>query len=112
MRATLADRFEANAALEIEGIEGHHHQTRKPLSAVLRVPPPRLQVAISAFNGLFETLRAPFGHPRLTGTLSHTLCGVVTKSVENQQAFGPQSHGGRSSDGWLNSGWNAALQRP
>src|SRR5207244_10063934 len=27
------------------------------------------------------------------------------------QAFGPKSHVGRSSDGWLNSGWNSVLQR-
>jgi hypothetical protein len=43
--------------------------------------------------------------------VANALRGILTKSVENQQAFGPQSPVGRSSDGWLNSGWNAVLQR-
>jgi hypothetical protein len=39
----------------------------------------------------------------LTGHLANTGLGVLPKGVENQAAFGPISHVGRSSAGGLNS---------
>src|SRR5258708_4432899 len=112
MREKLADRFEAHAALETEGIEGRHHQTREPTSAVLGFPQPRLRVAVSACHGLFETMHTALGNPRLTGKLARALRHIVTKRVENQQTFRPKSHVvGPLSYGWLKSRGTSALPR-
>jgi hypothetical protein len=68
-------------------------------------------VAVSAFQGLFETMHTTLGDPGLLGNVSHALLRVVTKSVENPKTFGPQSHGvAPSSEGWLKSWSNSALQ--
>jgi hypothetical protein len=40
MREKLAQRLEADATLETEGIEGRHHQTREPTSTILSFPQP------------------------------------------------------------------------
>jgi hypothetical protein len=45
------------------------------------------------------------------GDVADALLGVVTKSVENPQTFGPQSHVGLSSEGKLHSWSNSAPQR-
>src|SRR2546426_314104 len=111
MREKLAERFEAHTALETEGIEGCRQQTREPTSAVLGFPQPRLRIAGSAFDGLFQTMHTALGNPRLTGQLSYTLVGVITKTLENPQAFGPKSHVGLFSEGCLNSWWNSVPQR-
>src|SRR2546425_4835752 len=107
----LADAVGSHASLEAENIEGSHHQAQKPPVPCFGFPQPRLWVAISAFHRLCETMHAALGKPGVLGNLANALRGVVTKSVENPQAFGPKSHVGRSSDGWLNSGWNSVLQR-
>jgi hypothetical protein len=99
MREKLAERLEADAAFETEGLEGRHHQTREPTAAILGFPPPRLRGAVSAFDGLVETMHTALGNPRLTGQLSSTLCGVNTKTLENEHACGPKSPGGLSSAG-------------
>ena len=38
------------------------------------------------------------GIPRLPGNVAHALLAVVTKKVENLEAFGPKSHVGLSSE--------------
>src|SRR6267378_715854 len=106
----LADRFGPNAALEAEGIERRHHQADEPTAACLRFSPPGLRVLISALHRLCETMHTALGEPGLMGDLADALLGVVTKSVENPQTFGPQSHVGLSSEGKLNSWSNSAPQ--
>src|SRR5437870_13773747 len=107
----LADRFGPNAACEAEGIERRHHQADEPTAAGFRFPPPGLRVGIATFPRLLETMHTAFGKPRLLGNPSNTLLTVVTKTLENLQTFGPYSHVGLSSEGWLNSWWNSVLQR-
>ena len=45
-------------------------------------------MAVSAFDGLFETMDTAFGKPGLMGNLSNALLRIVTKRVENQKTFG------------------------
>jgi hypothetical protein len=54
---------------------------------------------ISVDHRLLEPMHATLGEPRLQGHLPDTGLGLVTKDVENELAFGPKSHGGRSSVG-------------
>src|SRR6266542_3394595 len=107
----LAERFGPNTALEAESIERRHHEADEPTAACFRFPPPGLRVGISALHRLFETMHTALGDPGLMGHLTDALLGVVTKSIENQQTFGPKSHVGLSSEGRLNSWSNSAPQR-
>src|SRR5262249_48017590 len=111
MREKLAQRLEADATLETKGIEGRHHQPREPTSSILGFPQPRLRVAVAALHRLLKTMHTAFGKPCLLGKLSHALCGVLTKTIENPKAFVPKSHVGLFSEGCLNSWWNSAPQR-
>src|SRR5882672_5253583 len=111
MSEKLADRFGPNTSLEAEDIEDGHYQADQPTAAFFGFPKPRLRVTGSPVDSLFETMDTAFGKPGLMGNLSNALLRIVTKRVENQKTFGPKSHVGRSSEGWLNSGWNSAPQR-
>jgi len=95
----LADRFGPNAAREAEGRERRHHETEEPTAAFLRFPPPGLRVGISALHRLFETMHPALGEPGLMGNMSDALRGVITKRVENEKTFGPQSPVGLFSEG-------------
>src|SRR5713101_471847 len=64
-------------------------------------------MAISAGHRLPQAMHAALGEPGLTGDLANTSLGVFTKGVENQAAFGPISHVGQSSAGFLNSWQNS-----
>jgi hypothetical protein len=63
-----------------------------------------------ALHGLLETMHTALGKAGLLGNASHALPAVVTKTLENPQAFGPKSHVGLSSEGCLNSWRNSAPQ--
>jgi hypothetical protein len=56
-------------------------------------------MAISPLHGLLETRPTAFGKPRLLGKTSNTLRAVVTKTVDDPQAFVPKSHVGLFSEG-------------
>jgi hypothetical protein len=61
-------------------------------------------VAVSATDHLEVTMHAAFGKPGVTGKVSNALLAVFTNRVENEHAFGPQSHiVGPYSEGWLKS---------
>jgi hypothetical protein len=60
-------------------------------------------MATSALHGLLKTMHTPFGQSRLLGKASHTLLAVVTKTLDNGQAFVPESPVGLSSERGLNS---------
>src|SRR5437870_11544030 len=94
----LAHRVHAHAALETKRIERGHHPTDSPTAACLRLPQPRLWMAASPCESLLETMHTAFGEPCLVGNPSHTLRAVVTKKVENSQAFSPKSHVSRFSE--------------
>ena len=54
---------------------------------------------VPALHGLFEAMYAAFRQAGPLGQLAHTLCAVVTQTLENLQTFGPKSHVGRRSEG-------------
>jgi hypothetical protein len=85
-------------------------QMGEPMAAVLGFPQPELRMAPTLCYRLLETMHTAFGTPRLLSNPSHTLRAVVTKTVENLQAFGPQSHVGQFSEWRLNSWSNSILQ--
>jgi hypothetical protein len=95
----LTDRFGPNTSREPEGIARGHHQAREPTAPCLGFPKPRLRMAISPLHGLLETRPTAFGKPRLLGKTSNTLRAVVTKTVDDPQAFVPKSHVGLFSEG-------------
>ena len=56
-------------------------------------------------------MHAAFGKSSLLRKAPDALLTVFTNRVENENAFGPQSHGvGPCSEGWLKSWRNSALQ--
>jgi hypothetical protein len=95
----LADRVQPDPALQPERIERCQDQTRQPLPAFGRFPPPRLRVGVAALHRLGETMHTAFRQPGLAGHLSHTLRAMVTKTLENPDAFGPKCHVGQCSEG-------------
>ena len=103
----LAHRFRPNPALEAKEIEHRDDQADEPTAACFGFPKPRLRVAITARYRLPQTMHAALGESSLNRDLSKACLGVVTKGVENQTAFRPKSHVGRSSAGYLNSWWNS-----
>ena len=94
MGEKLTHRIHPHAALEAKGIERGDDQARQPLPAVFGFPEPGFRVAVATLHGLRETMHAAFGKAGLLGKASHTLCPVVTKTLENPQAFVPKSHVG------------------
>jgi hypothetical protein len=65
-------------------------------------------MTISALYGLAQTMHTAFGETDLRGNVTNTGLGVIPKAVENQEAFGPESHVGRSSAAGLNLWLNLA----
>src|SRR5215813_354946 len=51
-------------------------------------------MAITALQGLLETMRTALGQPRLLGKMAHALCAHFAKRLENAQTFLPKSHVG------------------
>ena len=49
---------------------------------------------VPPLHGLRKTMHTALGQPSLLGNASHALCPVVTKTLENPQAFVPKSHVG------------------
>jgi hypothetical protein len=81
-----------------------HDQADEPGSAGLRFPQRRLRVAVSAVDRLEVTMHAAFGKSSLLRKASDALLTMFTNRVENENAFGPQSHSvGPYSEGWLKS---------
>ena len=70
-----------------ERVERGDHQAGQPPAAFLRFPPPGLRMATAPLHGPLETMHTAFGTSRLVGQTSHTLRAVVTKTLENAQAF-------------------------
>ena len=95
----LAHRFRPNPALEATEIEHRDDQADEPTAACFGFPKPRLGVAIAARYRLPQTMHAALRESGLNCDLSNACLGVVTKGVENQTAFRPKSHVGRSSAG-------------
>src|SRR5205807_10646887 len=95
----LAHRFRPNPALETKEIEHRDDQADEPTAACFGFPKPRLGVAIAARYRLPQTMHAALRESGLNCDLSNACLGVVTKGVENQTAFRPKSHVGRSSAG-------------
>jgi hypothetical protein len=95
----LAHRFRPNPALEAKEIKHRDDQAEEPTAAFFGFQKPRLGVAISARYRLPQTMHAALGEPGLNRDLSNAGLGVVTKGFENQTAFRPKSHVGRSSAG-------------
>jgi hypothetical protein len=99
----LADRFRPNPSLEAETKEGGHDQAQEPSAAFFRFPQPRLGMTVSAFHRLEVTMHAAFRKTSALGKASNALLTVCPNRVDNLKTFGPKSHVGRSSDGWLKS---------
>jgi hypothetical protein len=91
-RAKLAHRVQPHAALEAKGRECGDDEARQPRAAVCGCPAPGVRVAVTALHGLLKPMPAALGTPRLRGTVSHALGGIVTQTLENPQAFVPKSH--------------------
>ncbi len=104
----LAHGLCANATLEAKEIEDRHDQADQPATPLLGFPKPGLGMAMSALHGLAQTMNAAFGKAGLRGNLTNTGLGVMPNAVENQAAFSPESHVGRSSAAGLNSWLNLA----
>ena len=66
---------------------------------------------VPTLHGLLETMHAAFCQTGLLGELANALGALVTKTLENEETFGPKSHVGQLSEGWLNSCRNSAPQR-
>jgi hypothetical protein len=99
----LADGFRPNSSLEAKDKEGGHDQAQEPSATCFRVPPPRLGVAVPAVHRLEVTMHAAFRKSGSLGKASNALLAVCPNRVANPKTFGPKSHVGRSSDGWLKS---------
>src|SRR5205814_1347950 len=94
MREKLVHRLHPHAALQAKGIERGDDQARQPLPVVCGFPEPGFRVVVTALHGLLEAMHATLGQASLLGNASHALGPVVTKTLENPQAFVPKSHVG------------------
>src|SRR5687768_5768079 len=99
----LADRFRSHSSLETKYKESGHHQAEEPTPAFFRFPQPRLGMAVSTVHRLEVTMHDAFRKTSALGKASNALLTVCTNRVDNLKTFGPKSHVGRSSDGWLKS---------
>ena|SRR2546428_2967391 len=68
-------------------------------------------MAVAALHGSLETMHTAFRQAGLLGQLANALGAMITKTLENPEAFVPKSHVGRFSEESLNSWWNSVLQR-
>src|SRR5262252_7563901 len=77
----------------------------------LGLPKRRLRGAVSAIDRLKVSMHATLGKPGAIRQAPDALLTVVTNRVDNDNAFGPPSHGvGPCSEGWLTSRRKLALQ--
>src|ERR1051325_11128932 len=107
----LAECLGSHASFEAEHQHRGHDQADQPGAAGLGLPQRRLRVADSATHGLQVAMHATFGKPGALRQAPDALLTVLTNRVENENAFGPQSHSvGPCSEGWLNSCRNSAFQ--
>src|SRR5215471_12729942 len=98
----LAERLRSHPAFEAEHQQRGHHQADQPGAAGWRFPTRRLRVAVPAIHGLEVSMDAAFGKPGAIRQAPDALFAVCTNRVENDNTFGPQSHGvGPCSEGWL-----------
>src|SRR5262249_32820692 len=93
-REKLADRVYSHPTLEPKGIECGNEQAQQPLPALGGFPQPGFRVVVTALHGLLETMHTTLGKAVLLGNASHALFTVLTKTLENPQAFVPKSHVG------------------
>src|SRR5215471_11395714 len=111
MAEKLAEGFSPHAAFEAKHKQSGHDQTEEPGAAFLGFPQRRLRVAVAAVHRLEVTMHAAFGKSGLLRKASDALLPGFTNRVENDQALGPQSHGGGPcSEGWLKLCLKSALQ--
>src|SRR5262249_12175397 len=111
MAEKLAEGFSPHAAFEAKHKQSGHDQTEEPGAAFLGFPQRRLRVAVAAVHRLEGTMHAAFGKSGLLRKASDALLPGFTNRVENDQALGPQSHGGGPcSEGWLKLCLKSALQ--
>src|SRR5688572_17508782 len=110
MAEKLTDRLGAHTAFEAKHKQRGHDQADEPGAAGLRFPKPRLRVASSAIPGLEVAMHAAFGKPGAIRQTPDALLTVFTNRVEKDNALGPQSHIGRSSEEGMNSGRNSVPQ--
>src|SRR5262245_6203825 len=88
-------------------VQGGHDQTDKPVAASLCFPKRRLRVAVAAIDRLAVTMHAAYGKAGALRKAPDALLPVFTNRVENENAFGPQSHGvGCARKGGGNRGGN------
>src|SRR5436190_22896455 len=99
MSEKLAHCVNPHAAFEAEGIERRDHQAGQPTAALFCCPQPGLRMDIPVLQSLPQTMHAALGESGFNCALSNACPGVVAKKVENQTAFRPKSHVGRSSAG-------------
>ena len=85
--------------LEPKERERRDGQVRQPLPAVCGSQATGCRGAVAAFHRQLETMYTAFGAPRLGSEVSHALAAVLTKPLENPQAFLPKSHVGQGSEG-------------
>src|SRR2546422_7824112 len=108
----LAEAVCSHTAFEAKRLKGRHHQTGEPTATSCGFPPRGFRRAVSARDGLFETMDAALGKPGLMRDGAKPLFGIPTKRVETSMAFGPKSHVvDPCSEGRLKSWWNSAVQR-
>src|SRR4029450_13939429 len=107
----LAECLGSHASFEAEPQQRGHDQADKPGAACLGLPKRRLRVAVSAIDCLQVAMHTTFGKPGAIRQAPDALLPVLTNRVENDNALGPQSHGGGPcSGGWLKSWLKSALQ--
>src|SRR5215470_14144029 len=107
----LAECLGSHASFEAEHKQRGHDQADEPGAACLCLPKRRLRVAVSAIDRLKVSMHATFGKPGAIRQAPDALRTVFTNRVENENAFGPQSHGvDPYSEGWLKSWRNSAFQ--
>src|SRR5262249_48382608 len=111
MAEKLAEGFSPHAAFEAKHKQSGHDQTEEPGAAFLGFPQRRFRLAVGAVHRLEVTMHAAFGKSGLLRKASDALLPGFTNRVENDQALGPQSHGGGPcSEGWLKLCLKSALQ--
>src|SRR4029077_3070541 len=103
-----AHRFRSHAALPPKIIEDGNDEADEPPATLFGFPKPRLGMLMAVVHRLPQPMHATLGEARLQGNLPDTCLGIISKGVENEAAFSPESHVGRSSAGGLNSWLNLA----
>src|SRR5918995_3383819 len=106
----LMHRFRPDPTFEAKYKQCRHDQANQPGTPCFGFPKPRLRVTVSALDGLEVTVHTAFRKAGLVGKVPDALFAVITNQVENDNALGPQSHIGRSSEEKWNSCSNSLSQ--